>query len=250
MNYDTLKKEWLETENIEFKGWDFSYLTGRWETEPLPWDYRALIHQYLKKSDKLLDLGTGGGEILLSLQHPHDQTCVTESYPPNVELCRKILSPLGIEVRQNYEDNLIPYEDQSFDLVLSRHESYHPEEVRRVLKPGGIFITQQVGGQNNVSLSKRLIDNYLPPYPEVQLDLFRNDLKSIGFDILYSDEYHPVSRFHDVGAVIYLAKILEWEFPGFSVERCFDHLCRLYEDWKETGYIETREHRFILIARC
>ncbi len=249
MNYDTLKKEWLEAENIEFKGWDFSYLAGRWEPEPLPWDYRTLIYQYLKKTDKLLDLGTGGGEILLSLQHPHDLTCVTESYPPNVELCRKILSPLGIEVQQNYEDNLIPYEDHSFDLVLSRHESYHPEEVRRVLKPGGIFITQQVGGRNNVSLSKRLIDGYEHPCPEVQLDMFRDDLKNNGFDILYSDEYYPISQFHDVGAIIYLAKIIEWEFPGFSVERCFDNLCRLYDDWKETGYIETREHRFILIAR-
>ncbi len=33
-----------------------------------------------------------------------------------------------------------------FDLILNRHESYHPGEIARVLAPGGTFLTQQVGG--------------------------------------------------------------------------------------------------------
>ena len=57
-------------ENKEFKGWDFSYLDGRIEEEKLPWDYKSFICKYLNKDDMLLDMGTGGGEFLLSLQHP------------------------------------------------------------------------------------------------------------------------------------------------------------------------------------
>ena len=47
---------------------------------------------------ELLDMGTGGGEFLLTLGHPGEHTTVTEGYPPNVQLCRQRLEPLGIQV--------------------------------------------------------------------------------------------------------------------------------------------------------
>ncbi|WP_346916771.1 hypothetical protein [Clostridium sp.] len=39
---------------------------------------------YLKTEHRLLDMGTGGGEFLLTLDHPFYNTVVTESYPSNV----------------------------------------------------------------------------------------------------------------------------------------------------------------------
>ena len=46
--------------------------------------------------------------------------------------------------RKTEEDKPLPFADNSFDLVLNRHDSYDVNEVRRVLKPGGYFITQDV----------------------------------------------------------------------------------------------------------
>ena len=43
-------------------------------------------------------MGTGGGELLLSFNHPYDKTSVTEGYEPNIKLCQEVLSPLGIKV--------------------------------------------------------------------------------------------------------------------------------------------------------
>ena len=80
----------------EFKsveGWDFSHLTGRWKSDPLPWYYGAIIKHYLHSSNKLLDLGTGGGEFLLTLAHPDNCTFVTEGYLPNYDRCMQILTP-------------------------------------------------------------------------------------------------------------------------------------------------------------
>ena len=52
-------------------GWDFSHIYGRYsEEENLPWDFRTVINKYLKNDMKLLDVETGGGEFLLSLNHP------------------------------------------------------------------------------------------------------------------------------------------------------------------------------------
>ncbi|WP_442863859.1 methyltransferase domain-containing protein [Anaeromicrobium sp.] len=66
-------------------------------------------------------MGTGGGEFLLSLNHPYEKTAVTEAWEPNVKLCKEKLLPLGICVRQAHEDNELPFEDNSFDMIINRH---------------------------------------------------------------------------------------------------------------------------------
>lgn len=78
MNKDKLKELWKKEEENSFKGWDFSHLKNRWIDEKLPWDYREILDKYLKPDYKLLDMGTGGGEFLLTLNHPYNNTSVTE----------------------------------------------------------------------------------------------------------------------------------------------------------------------------
>ncbi|MEK0398985.1 hypothetical protein [Tetragenococcus halophilus] len=50
---------WKQEAERSLEGWDFSYLddSGRWEMEVLPWDYLAIVRQYLKETDQLLDMG-------------------------------------------------------------------------------------------------------------------------------------------------------------------------------------------------
>lgn len=183
MNFEKLKAEWKAEEKFAFLGWDFSHIAGRWESEKLPWDYREIILSYLTSSDELLDMGTGGGEFLLALNHPHAQITVTESYPPNIKLCQDKLEPLGIKVVPICTDDNLPLVDNSFDMVINRHESYAPTEVRRVLAKGGHFITQQVGGQNNYDLSQRLIKNFKPEFPDHTMDNDLELLQKTGFTI-------------------------------------------------------------------
>ena len=72
MDKNKLKEEWLKEEKkAHIHGWDFSHIYGRYsEEENLPWDFRTVINKYLKNDMKLLDMETGGGEFLLSLNHP------------------------------------------------------------------------------------------------------------------------------------------------------------------------------------
>lgn len=249
MNYDELKDIWKKDEEKSFQGWDFSYLNGRWEEEKLPWDYKDILKNYLRPDYELLDMGTGGGEFLLSLNHPYSKTAVTEAWEPNVKLCMERLIPLGISVNQVYEDSKLPFKDNSFDIVINRHESYDVKEVKRILKPNGIFITQQVGGRNNEILSKRLIKNFIPQYDYLNLEYTLEELTKDSFEILYKDEYFPYLHFYDVGAIVYYAKIIQWEFSGFSMERCFDELCRFQKELINKPYIESYEHRLIVVAR-
>lgn len=244
-----LKTFLKQEEEKSFQGWDFSYLENRWEEESLPWDYESLVKHYLKQDQLLLDMGTGGGEFLLSLNHPHDKTHVTEAWLPNVTLCQERLAPLGIGVHHVVDDHALSFESNTFDIIINRHEAYCVKEIKRILKPNGIFITQQVGGKNNERLSHLLLDNYNPPYLNLNLLNASKELLDNRFDILQKDEYFPYLRFLDVGAIVYFAKIIEWEFPGFSVEQCFNELEKLNDYIKKNGYYESYEHRFMLIAK-
>ena len=249
MNYSKLKEVCKKEEEATFKGWDLSYLENRWDDEELPWNYEEILKKYLRSDYKLLDMGTGGGEFLLSLNHPYNNTSVTEMWVPNVELCKQKLEPLGIEVKQVFNDCQLPFKDNTFDIIINRHESFDINEVRRILKTNGIFITQQVGGKNNEILSKALIKGFKPLYSNNTLDNNIKKLENNLFEILYANEYFPYLRFKDIGAIVYFAKIIEWEFPNFSVENCFEELCKLNEGINVKGYVESIEHRYIIVSR-
>ena len=249
MNLEILKAEWEKEEKYSFEGWDFSHLTGRMEEEGLPWDYKATVESYMDKTKIMMDMGTGGGEFLLSLKPSPGKTFATEGYPPNFELSKRALAPFGIEVREIKRDAKLPFEDNFFDLVINRHESYCLSEVKRVMKRGGIFITQQVGGRNNKDMAEFLLGNFSKEIDETfNLEKLLNEAEAEGLRIIKQREYFPKAYFYDVGALVYFAKIIQWEFPGFSVQRCFPKLIELQRQIEEQKKITSIEHRFFAVA--
>ena len=253
MNQEALLTAWLAEEQCaHIHGWDFSHIAGRYQEEDcLPWDYREIIRRYLMPDARVLDIDTGGGEFLLSLDHPPRLLAAMEGYPPNAALCRETLPPLGVDFRAgDGSDTRYPFEDQTFDLVLNRHGDFNPDEIRRILKPGGVFITQQVGAENDRELVELLLDP-IPalPFPEQYLHLVRERFEAAGFETLESQDAFGSIRFWDVGALVWFARIIQWEFPGFHVQDCLPGLYRAQDRLERDGVIEGRTHRFLLAAR-
>lgn len=202
MDREQLKALWLREQSIaHVHGWDFSHLKGRYtEEDDLPWDYRELVLSQLQPSLRLLDMETGGGEFLLSLGHLHQNTAATEGYAPNAALCRERLLPLGIDFREAQGEGALPFEAASFDLVINRHGAYSASEVLRVLKPGGLFITQQVGAENDRELVELLLPGSVPlPFPQQYLETKKKELAALGFEILAGEEAFRPIAFYDVG---------------------------------------------------
>ncbi len=244
-----LLEQWKQEEQAGFQGWDFSSLENRLDMSPLPWNYEAMVREHLSPGLRLLDMGTGGGEFLLTLEHPYQNTVVTEAWPPNIKLCQERLSPLGVTVVPVEDDDRLPLADDLFDLVINRHEAYGVGEVRRILKDGGLFITQQVGTTNNEPLISWLLPGTVSLYPDSTLETRVRHLVEAGFTVECQQEFFAPVRYFDVGAIIYSAKIMEWEFPGFSVDRCFGRLLEMQEKIDTQGYVESLEHRFVIVAR-
>ena len=251
MNHQELKERWKQEEAIaHIHGWDFSHIADKYEEEhDIPWDYDSLVRQYLKKDMKLLDYDTGGGEFLLSLGHPYENTAATEGFPPNVKLCQEKLIPLGIDLKECSDPAKLPFGDSSFDLVINRHGDFCPEELYRVLKPGGLFITQQVGDRNDLDLVRMVFPDTSDPTSGLHLSVQQRAFEQAGFEIVRAEEHFGQIRFYDVGAFVWFARIIEWEFPGFSVDSCFDRLLQIQAQLEQKGSIDGTTHRYLIIAR-
>lgn len=243
--------QWLQKEaNTPFSGWDFDHLykLGRMKEAPLRWNYANRVLASLSQADSLLDMGTGGGEFLGMLAPLPSDTWATEGYGPNVEVARARLEPLGVTVIEADEEGDLPFADQSLQLIINRHSAYKPTELRRMLKPGGLFITQQVGGENDTSLNSLLGAPSYDEYVHWNLAYATQELAAAGLTIREQKEEISHTRFYDVGAIVYYLSAIPWQIADFSVERYFDALVRVHRDIELTGYVDVACHRFLIVA--
>ncbi|GEP25119.1 class I SAM-dependent methyltransferase [Lentilactobacillus diolivorans] len=249
MNEKQLKRFWKHEERIGIRGWDFSHLKRRWNNEKLPWDYRQLVLQSLTPNKMLLDMGTGGGELLSSFHHPAHQTAVTEAWQPNIDLLRKKFEPIGVTVYPVKQADMLPVHNQSVDIITNSHNAFNAKSVANKLNSTGLFITQQVGATNNFSLSQFLNPNYVPAFPKNTLLQTINACQKAGLKIRLDKQAFPKMTFFDVGAIVYYASIIPWEFPNFSVDKCLPQLLALQQIIDTQKSITTNEDRFIVIAQ-
>ncbi len=233
----------------DFSGWDFSFLRGRWQEDDLSWDYRALVQEHMQGAGALLDMGTGGGEFFASLAPLPALSVATEAWPPNIPVARGRLEPLGVQVHAIDESGYLPMlADMSFDLVINRHEFYLPAEVFRILRPGGRFLTQQVGGRDAVRLNELLGIPVPAEGPAWDAKSAADDLAEAGFQIVRQEQAFPKLRFFDIGAVVFFLKIIVWQFPDFSVEKYHAQLVDIHNRIERDGYLEVGQERFLVEA--
>ena len=87
------------------------------------------------------------------------------------------------------------------------------------------------------------------PFPGLNKDNQVKEFINAGFEILQSDEKFGPIRFYDVGAFVWFARVIMWEFPDFSVDRCFEQLLKLQQVIEEKGFIEGTIHRYMIVAK-
>ncbi len=243
---DSLINEWKREEKTSFSGWDFSYIKGRINYEEPPWDYVSLAKQLIKKSSSLLDMGTGGGEFLSTLRPFPEHTVATEGYKPNVGVARKLLEPLGVKVVKVDESGKLPFGDGEFNLILNKHSAFDAEELFRTLRLGGTFLTQQVDGNDLKDLASAFERERMYSYWSSDLAVQR--LESAGLTIIEQKDWTGMTRFADVGAIVYFLKAIPWIVKDFSVERDLKHLKELQERLESGKPLEFKKARFLIKA--
>jgi SAM-dependent methyltransferase len=250
MNQDKLIESWKQEEQQPFTGWDFSYLEGRMIEEQAPWSYSSRAAQLMGRSSSMIDLGTGGGERLLKLRgYWPNKVVATEDYPPNFKLASERLARLGVRVINTpvTDDDMMPFADGAFDLILNRHSAFNSKEVARVLASGGSFLAQQVHGLWAYDLLEAF--DAKPQWPEASLEQYVPRLKSAGLNIMDTQEWSGQLAFTDVGAVVYYLKAVPWLVPGFSVGSHLDYLIQLQRRLDDGKRLAFTARKYLIEAR-
>lgn len=241
-------KKWKKEETTKFCGWNFSHLKSRKIEEKLPWDYTTLAKKLVRKSESILDMGTGGGEIFSSLMPFPCKATVTEGYRPNYLLAKKRLEPLGVKVIdfENATVRKLPFKNEEFDLVLNRHDAFDITELFRILKSNGIFLTQQVGKNNLMDLMKFF--NSKQKFNIASFQSVKNELIGTGFKIKFAENWEGKTEFKDVGAIVYFLKNIPWIMKDFSVDSHLKYLLKLQKKVENGKKLVFNENRYLIQA--
>ncbi|MEU1099986.1 class I SAM-dependent methyltransferase [Streptomyces tibetensis] len=257
-----------EGSSVPTEGWDFSWFEGR-ATEARPsWGYAVSMSERLGRARAVLDVQTGGGEVLdFALARVADTvagqadtdpaskppllTIATEGWPPNIAKATALLRPRGVGVVAAAEDDPLPFADGAFDLVVSRHPVRpHWDEIARVLRPGGTYFAQHVGPRSVFEL----VEYFLGPQPDDvrsarHPDRERADAEAAGLDVVGLRAERLRMQFHDIGAVVHFLRKVVWMVPGFTVEAYEPQLRKLHERIQAEGPFVAHSTRHLFEAR-
>ena len=247
--------QWLKDEYAQpFRGWNFSRIADRRRAlGSLPWDYESIAAAYLGRATSMLDIDTGGGEVLARLLAQSGFTGsghAIEPHKPNVAVSQSNLGAHKIEVHDT-SSHSPRFNEGAFDLILSRHGgSIPPAQISDHLGAGGHLVTEQIGDRTNRELRELFAASMQPgvAWPRNQ-DEVADAFGPLGLEIARMDSHEYPVRFLDVGALVYYLKAVPWEVPGFSIDAHSQTLIKLHREAEARGYaIDATFHAYLVVA--
>lgn len=184
------------------------------------WDYPALAREVVLRSrGAVLDIGTGNGDFFAGLGPLPRGSAATETGPAFLT-ARRRLEPLGVDVRRAEPswngDMLLPFFDGQYSVVLSRFSTIDPDEVGRVLEPGGTFLTEQVDTRDGIVLNRALGVPLGWDPDAVTVDVVSDGLVASGLEIVEAKEYTGTRTFTDLSSVLWYLRSAAWQVPDLA----------------------------------
>jgi SAM-dependent methyltransferase len=249
MPYDDLKRiaDSVETR----RGWDFSRV--RDQVGPVPWDYMDVVRRYVTPMLRVLDIGTGGGERFLALAPGFGSGIGIDADPGMIEVAIENANRLANCTVKflTMDAAALEFPGESFDVVLNRHACAYVDEIARVLKPGGVFITQQVGAHNTANVCALFGCGPGGQYedePGQTVSAWAEAFAAQGFAVRCRGEYDVPYIFLDVESFVFWLKAIPMP-EDFDIERHWPQVDRLLSDCRTPRGIATNEHRELLIVQ-
>lgn len=201
----------------ELDGWDFSPVAM--EHEPALWDYAEVVRRHLRPADRVLDVGTGGGERFIALADAYSEGVGVDHKPRMVATARRNL-PVRLRQRIKFmvmDGRALAFEPESFDVMLTRHARIWPEQIVNVLRPGGYFIAQEVGANCNQLIwdafewgseadywDRVAAEEGDPPLP--RMEEYAETFRTLGCRVIATGHCDPRAWFRDLPSLVFYMK--------------------------------------------
>jgi ubiquinone/menaquinone biosynthesis C-methylase UbiE len=231
-------------------GWDFSNLKSF--SEGVEWDFYHEVIQLCKQSDLLLDIGTGGGEAVLSIA---DSALLLVGIDQSVGMIETATNNLKISNKSNVrflqmEAEELDFPENFFNVVSCRHSGFCAQEIARVLVSDGVFLTQQVSENDKHNIKTAFGRGQAFGTKEGTLkNQYISELSEAGFTDIQSYEFSAAEYYQTPEDLIFLLKHTPI-IPNFGQsEMDFQVLQKFIEENQTERGIRTNSNRFMIVAR-
>jgi SAM-dependent methyltransferase len=234
----------------EVRGWDFSRMST--ERDPVPWDYLDVVARYLRPTDTVLDIGTGGGERLLDLSGKCRNAVGVDPDPEMVRVARiNAENTTNVQFEVASAEQLAPLGDRTFDVVLTRQAPIHVPELDRYTKPGGYFISQGIGARNMDNIRQAFNTGSGTRYADEHRARL-TEFSQRGWRLVASGEFDVRYWVRDVPSLIFWFKAIAGtnEVPDdFDVATHRDVVNTLIRRFGTVRGLATNEHRTLVVLQ-
>lgn len=230
-------------------GWDFSSVKCKIEGEGL--ELYNEVANMCKSGDLLLDIGTGGGEAVLSLAKSVLLLVGIDQSSSMIEAALRNSRAAGAANTRflQMDAERLNFPDAFFNIVSCRHSPFHADEAARILIKGGVFLTQQVNENDKLNLKQAFgRGQAFDEQPGTLMQRYITELRAAGFSKVQSIPFNVNEYYETAEDLIFLLKHTPI-IPNFGQdERDFQILQQFIAENTTDKGIQTNAARFILIA--
>lgn len=234
----------------QINGWDFSNV--KCVSEGIKWDLYREVSKTCKKSDILLDIGTGGGEAILSIAESALLLVGIDQSTGMLETAARNSAKSGIpNVRfLKMEAENLDFPEDFFNVVSCRHSEFFAKEIAKVLIKGGTFLTQQVSENDKSNIKEAFGRGQAFGTKAGTLKhQYITELSEAGFSDIQSFEFNVIEYYQTAEDLMFLLKHTPI-IPDFGrTEADFQILQRFIKENQTEKGISTNSERFIILAK-
>jgi hypothetical protein len=211
--------------------------------QPVPWEYLEVVRRYLRPTDEVLDIGTGGGDRLHDLAGAFSSGLGIDLDPAMVRFAAENSAAPNVSFRVG-SDRLesVP---EKFDVIIDRHAPFDLGAIAAHLRPGGYFVTQQVGERNMACVKAAL--GQPPQAPAIR----RQSFAASGLHLLAFGEYDVEYVVRDIGSLVFWLNALDLDHADVDGRAAVTSAATmngiLAGNVDERGFV-TNEHRYLAVA--
>lgn len=206
-------------------------------------DFKSVVENYMQDEDHIGIASMDGGEFVSSIENLPPITYVIDTRKADAE---NRLADKGVKVTTLSKDNGLPFKDEKIDTYVCEYTNFNKSDVLRILKPSGILLVHQAGGDN----LKELNNMYLPINPNAKWNKYACQaiLDQNGFSILDGREQIAKIGFKSLSALFtYLKKVMPEKVANF--EFYINQYAYIDECIRQRGFFELTIHEFYLVCR-